>query len=114
MAKKSEATEDRPTTIMIDYDGHVGAPQGHRPIRHTSSPRVFLSYQHGRAELVRLTERGWRAWDAGVDALHGLVADLVERIGEAPLAALHGAAPLLLSALEARAAASGGPSPESP
>jgi hypothetical protein len=67
MAKKTDPTEERPTTIMIDYDGHVGAPQGRRPIRHTSSPRVFPSYQHGRAELVlqpglNLVERDQWVW----------------------------------------------------
>ncbi len=53
----------------------------------------------GRAKLVRMTERGFGAWLAGLDALRELEEDLDREVG---LASLRRDAPELLAALERR------------
>lgn len=54
----------------------------------------------GRAKLVRLTDRGWAAWLAGLEALRSLEAELETALGRPALQALRQHVPRLLAALE--------------
>ena len=56
----------------------------------------------GRAKLVRMTERGWAAWLAGLDAMRTLEDELEQEIGPEAVAALRIHAPALLAAIERR------------
>lgn len=56
----------------------------------------------GRAKLVRMTDRGWGAWLAGLDALSALETALARDIGPDALQLLREHSGALLNALERR------------